>query len=121
MYHIEKCNSAEIEKYKSVYSLKLNWCSENPEENQCYKITKDGNTIAMIEFGIKLCGYISIDNFEVFNKRQGLGKSIIKSLISSTGEKYCLYSKDKASNSFWQAAGFILRDDGLGTPMFYSE
>lgn len=121
MYYIEKCNSAEIEKYKSTYSLELNWCSENPEENQCYKITENGNAIAMIEFGIKLYGYRCIDNFEVFNKRQGFGKSIIESLISSAKEKYCLYSKDEDSNSFWQAAGFVLRNDGFGTQMFYSK
>lgn len=83
MFKFENCTSDEIEEYKKVYDLKLNWWAQDPEENQCYRITQNNEVIAMIEFGIDLLGYKCIDNFEAFNKGHGYGKSIIKQLTSS--------------------------------------
>lgn len=121
MFMMENCTSDEIENYIKVYNLKLDWWSQDPEENHCYKISKNNEVVAMIEFSTEVPGYICINNFEVFKKGHGYGRDIIKSLTSSKEEKYCLYSKNKDSDGFWESVGFILGDDGFGTPMFYSE
>ena len=102
MFKKEYCSSEEIENFKKVYNLKLNWWTESPEENECYKIIKDNEVVAMIEFGTYLIdGYKCIDNFEVFQKRKGIGRDIIEFLTSNKEEKYCLYSEDEA-NEFWK-------------------
>lgn len=111
-FDLTRLNEEELIKYKNKYTLKLSWFGDIAK-----LITKDKEPVALIEAYINEDeSILQINNFEVLDKRKGIGTEIINNLKNSNYE-ICLYVDDLESKLFWESLGFEEYDDGTGTPI----
>lgn len=104
-----KCEEKEVVELTKEHDLLLSWAGD-----RCHKVTKNNLAVALIEAElIKNNSYFEIDNFEVFEKRKGMGGEIVKDILSQ-GVDVCLYANDNNSKKFWERYGFQAEDDGTG-------
>lgn len=114
---INECPYDKLKILIIKHSLELSWeMSLNPCE-----IINDGELVALIDIdfdGIFGNQTLEIHNFEVIEKNNGIGKSIIKKIIDEAEDEQreiYLYANGLRSRRFWLELGFVARNDGTGT------
>lgn len=118
------CTEEELKIFLKDHNLTLTtWGMAEPEDIS--KIEMNGQIVALIEFSKGMYGEksIHINNFEVFNKGEGIGSKIIEELTKDlNGTEIYLYPYSKKSDAFWKKHKFRCIVDGTGTPILqYTE
>jgi len=109
MISTTKGTKKDIQDIKKNYILELDW----EEDIDYYKILINNEVVGLIEIGKSdsINNYM-IYNFEIFNKKQGIGGKYIDKLTKEMNLE--LYPLNSMSKKFWEKHRFItIDDDGL--------
>ncbi|WP_026825459.1 MULTISPECIES: GNAT family protein [Exiguobacterium] len=120
------CTLEELETYEPFLTLStwsmsksfLYFRQEDQEMIRLDKIKVENEVVALIEYSLGMASKksISIDNFEVFHKRNGIGSKIVTFLKNTNSNCiFELYPTTEIARSFWEKQGFKEEDDGTGT------